>query len=341
MKKIAILLMVLLILISCSLLNPVGDIQLIDTVLNDQFVVSMAFEDDGTVWAGIIRDQYGLVRIDSDGSTEIFDHTNSLLKDSTNIWDMEFDSEGRLWMINGGLVCYDGSTFTRFDTINDVYIPESIGSSLTIDSEDNIWFVAYDPTLDGSTLKIFSYNGNDFNLHEPNEINYNEFYSISDIEVDQLDNIWFSFNYYRDDLVFLKFNGAEWTSYDTSDIGFVPYRISDIEFDNENNLWFNDDYTFSSIAFQNKPSVYVFDGIDEAYPVAGPAYVSEISLDEDDNIWVSGLSPRLSVYNGIKWTEINNPEDVSFCRVMQKAPNGDMCLGTSKGISIFRFLATK
>ena len=70
-------------------------------------------------------------------------------------------------------------------------------------------------------------------------------------------------------------------------------------------------------------------------------YISEIGIDDDDNIWVAGLLPRLAVLDiNHKWV-IDNSDDVGFCRVMEMGPNGDMWLGTSTGILVYRYCHAK
>lgn len=341
MKKLNLCLIVLL-TISCNLFNPVGDIQLIDTLLDGQFVVSLAFEDDGTAWAGIIRDQYGLVKINTDGNTEIFDHTNSCLKDSMNIWDMDVDSEGNLWMLNDGLIRYDGNTFTKWDTINDgQLIILAYDQSLAIDGNDNIWCAATNPYINCLNIKLVSFDGSDFTVHEPAALNCGTIHTLSDIAIDKMNNPWFSFRNYNESLVFLKYAEGEWTAYDTSDIGYNPYNLTDIEFDSENNLWFNDDITFSSMHYEDHPGLYCFDGEHQAEGYGEMQLISQLSVDKNDNVWVTGLLPRLGVLNiNYKWT-IDNSDDIGFCRVMEKAPNGNMWLGTSTGIMIYRYSQVK
>ena len=340
MKKITMFLIVLLMVISCIFISPPGAISLQDTLLDDQFIVSLAFEDDGTTWAGIIRDQYGLVKINPDGSSEIFDHTNSCLHDSSNIWEIEIDSQGKVWMLNDdGLICYNGDTFTRFDSIDNYNIPRAYENLLAIDNDDNIWLIGYNPMVNCPTQRIFSFDGNEFTSYEPNGINLDQCNSIEDIELDRSGNVWFSFH--RGDPVFLKFDVSEWAAYDSSDIGFAPYNISDIEFDSDNNLWFNDDYTFSSIAYLPQHSLYVFDGENEAVGFGDNLLISEIGVDNADNVWFTGLSPRLGILDmNQKWV-IDNSDDVGYCRVMEIGPNGDMWVGTSDGIMIYRYSQTK
>jgi ligand-binding sensor domain-containing protein len=70
-------------------------------------------------------------------------------------------------------------------------------------------------------------------------------------------------------------------------------------------------------------------------------YISEIAIDDNDNIWVTGLNPRLAVFDMNKRWVRDESDDVSFCRVMEKAPNGDMWLGTSEGIKVYRYCQTK
>lgn len=340
MKKVTMFLIVLLMVISCVFISPTGNISLQDTLLDDQFIVSLAIEDDGTAWAGIIRDQYGLVRINSNGSMEIFDHTNSCLKDSANIWEIEIDNQGKIWMLNEGLVCYDDSIFTRYDTIESIYVPISFENSMTIDNDDNVWFLATNPLINCPNFKIYSFDGHDFTSYDPTVLNTGTCFSVSDIEVDRQGSIWFSFSY-ANDPVFVKYDGSEWTSYDTSDIGFTPRKITDMGFDSENNMWFNDDYTFSSVYFNNQPGLYTFNGIDEAIPFGEAYCVSELGVDDDDNIWVTGLSPRLGVLDmNHRWV-VDNTDDVGFCRVMEIGPNGDMWLGTSTGILVYRYCQAK
>ena len=340
MKIFLIISSVLVLFVSCLIVFPPGELNYRDTLLEDQFVVSLAIEDDGTAWAGIIRDQYGLIKINTDGSTEIFDHTNSCLHDSSNIWDMDIDSQGRVWMLNDdGLVCYDGDTFMRYDSLDDGYIPRAHENFLEIDNNDKIWFIGYNIYVNCPAQKIFCFDGSDFTSYVPNGTGMDQSYSYTDIKVDNSGNVWFSFN--RGDPVFLKYDGSEWTSYDSSDIGFAPYKVSDIEFDSDNNLWFNDDYTFSSIAYNKQPSLYVFDGQNEAVPFGENHFISEISVDADDNIWICGLVPRLGVLDvNQKWVT-DNSDNIGYCRVMEMDPNGDMWLGTSEGIKVYRYCQTK
>lgn len=338
MKKLSLCLIILL-TISCNLFKPSGEIQLVDTFLDDQFVVSLAFEDDGTAWAGIIRDQYGLVKINPDGSTEIFDHTNSCLVDSANIWDMDVDSDGNLWILNEGLVRYDGHVFTKWDTINDgQLIILAYNQSLAIDENDNIWCVATNPYINCPNIKLLCFDGEDFTVHEPAPLTCYTISSVADIAIDKMNNAWFSFNDYHGDLVFLKYNGSEWTSFDTSDVGYSPYNLTDIEFDSDNNLWFNDDFLYSSIAQHGQAALFVFDQVKRATPISGAEYISSLYIDLNDNVWVSGFLPNLAVYNDTEWTLLDNEEAIPFCRDIDMDSNGDIWYATSLGIKVFRYI---
>ena len=340
MKKIILLIAFILLTMSCVPFLTPGEIILVNTLLEDQFVVSLAFESDGTAWAGIIRDQYGLVKINPDGSTEIFDHTNSCLVDSANIWDMDVDSEGNLWLLNEGLVRYDGSTFTKWDTINDGQLTiVAYNQSLAIDGNDNIWVVATNPYINCPNVKLVCFDGVDFTVHEPSPLGCGSIYSVADIAIDKMDNPWFSFHSYNQGLVFMRYAEGEWTTFDTSDVGFSPYQVNDIEFDSDNNLWFNDDYLISSMYIPNRPTLCVFNGETQATPVIRNAYISEIAIDDDDNVWVSGASPNLGLYDGRNWVYCND-DDAVFSREMKFSPDGDMWLAISTGIRVYRYSQT-
>ncbi len=327
--------------VSCIINPSSGSITLVDTALDNQFIVSLAIENNGTAWVGIIYDQYGLVKLNPDRSMEIFDHTNSCLVDSANVWDLEVDSQGNVWMLNAdGLISYDGDNFTRYDSIdNNYYIPHAFDKLLAIDHEDVIWFIGSNPTVNCLTQKIYSFDGDEFTSHDPNGIDIGQCSSIEDIEVDKNGDVWFAFH--RGNPVFLKYDGSEWTAFDSSDIGYTPYNISDIEFDSENNLWFNDDYTLSSIAYNEQPSIYKFNGTNKAIGFGGNHMTSELSIDGNDNIWFTGFIPRLGIFDMNQRWVINNSDNVGFCRVMKMAPSGDMWIGTSNGIMIYRYCQTK
>jgi ligand-binding sensor domain-containing protein len=342
MKKIITLLLVIILSVSCIINFTAGSIHLVDTLLEGQFVVSLAFDSDGTAWAGIIRDQYGLVKINPDGSTEIFDHTNSCLVDSANIWDMDIDSEGNLWMLNEGLIRYDGDTFTKWDTINDgQLIILAYNHSLAIDGNDNIWCIATNPYINCLNFQLICFDGENFTAYEPSSLSCGTSFPVTDIAIDKLDNKWLSFRSYNEALVFLKFGEGEWTAFDTTDIGFAPYQISDIEFDSDNNLWFNDDITYSSMYYEDHVGLYCFDGENVAIGFGSNHLISEICIDNADNVWFSGFSPHLGVLDmNHKWA-VDDSDDVGFCRVMEMGPNGDMWLGTSTGIMIYRYSQAK
>jgi ligand-binding sensor domain-containing protein len=93
--------------------------------------------------------------------------------------------------------------------------------------------------------------------------------------------------------------------------------------------------------YDGHPGLYCFDGENEAVGFGDNLLISEIGIDNADNVWFAGLSPRLGILDiNHKWA-IDDSDDVGFCRVMEMGPNGDMWLGTSTGIMIYRYSETK
>ena len=146
-----------------------------------------------------------------------------------------FDSSGDKWFGSGlgGLIKFDGTTFTEFNKQNDNLISNNV-RSVEVSSNDDKWV----GTADGISV---------FNNNDLWSINYTTMYilpppdtlnPVVDIEIDANGNIWAGI--YVDYLVteggVAIFDGNSWTSYDVSD-GLIGPVIRGLAINSQNYLW--------------------------------------------------------------------------------------------------------
>lgn len=162
---------------------------------------------------------------------------------------IEQDSEGNIWFAtNGGLVKYDGSSFSRFTTSNGLFTSNMTYSVKWDDSKNVLWVGTYSDGLlryDGSTFtQIYLYEPSSpfFALNQVNEIFiendgdiwvtgygifefdgdslYQKSYYVSEIEeglfwglnIDQNDKLWIGSDYLHG---LFMYDGASWYTYDS------------------------------------------------------------------------------------------------------------------------------
>jgi hypothetical protein len=319
-------------LISCNLFNPPGgsviDITYEKQILEDVSVVSIAFERDGTAWMGTLGGyETGLIRYGTDNTASFFTSQNSILSDSSTIWDIAVDSDARVWIANEGLVCYQNGSFTRYDSSNSPISVNNNVRSIAIDSNDKIWFVA------GG---LISYDNLEFTVYTtansdlPSEL-------IRDIKIDNDNNIWLLYP----DMI-CKFDGDTWTSYSKSqlDLNSAPGMLGDIDINSENVICGILDYSLSSLSSPavGKPVAFTFDGITSNVALGdSSSYFMSIFIDSDDNIWCTGIHSEIRVYNADNLNVFSKHDLDHSPFTIKESPDGKIWIsGGDDGVYIYR-----
>jgi ligand-binding sensor domain-containing protein len=163
MKRIGLLITICISLISCDKSNDIAP-EIINTdfktkILDGYFVKSIAFDKQGNAWIGTFKQ--GLIKYNSIGAT-IYNSTNSIISDTSVIYDLVIDSKNNVWIACEGLIKFDGSSFKHYSSSN-TPIPEDFVSSIAIDSKDNIWFSSSRFRQGG----IVKYDGTDWTVFTP------------------------------------------------------------------------------------------------------------------------------------------------------------------------------
>ncbi len=338
MKKLFLVILVVLIPLSCTLFNPpnaqIGEITFDEKILDGYFVVSIAFEDDGTAWMGTLGTYgQGLIKYDTDGTTHVFDHTNSIINDSTTIWDIEVDIHGNVWIGNDGLVCYDGQDFVRYELLNED-TPLNRVMSIASDSEGKVWFASWNILDEGErTGGIVSFFQDNFTIYTPDNSELMEYTSF-DIEVDHNDNIWLA-----QTRSLVKFNGSTWTTYDSDALGFVPFLIREIEINSRNDIVGIIDYSGYSGGMMHpatgKPTLFSFNSENSQFTLTDSVYFHTLTIDDNDQIWCSCFY-GLRVYspNNLKLTSLAQDSRGLFS--IKESPSGDIWIGSRDGVYIYQ-----
>ncbi|MBA3285089.1 MAG: T9SS type A sorting domain-containing protein [Nitrosopumilus sp.] len=224
---------------------------------NIRYVMSMAFEPNGTKWFGLLSDsgfQGGLYRYD-DISWMYYDTTNSILKGNW-VTGLSLDSFNHLWLTTSypaGIINFDGMNWTLFDT-TDFGFQTDIISEISVAPNNDKWI---------STNKgVLKFDGTNWTIYDTTnsglpdnwvraKIIYEDQYKI-------IGSHGISF-----------YNDTSWINFNNQNSGLIGNSVRDIEIDVLNNKWiaaygsgisvYNENGVIISIpeiSFKNSPSVY-------------------------------------------------------------------------------------
>lgn len=332
MKKLTLLLLIVLIAVSCTLFDPpeadIDNIEFVQKILDGYWVVSIAFEDDGTAWCGTLGGySSGLLRY-KDGQVDVFNAENSIINDSTTIWDLDVDSQGRVWICNDGLVCYEDGNFIRYDSSNSL-IPQNSARSVEIDSDDKIWVTSRRSGGDGGLISLENDEFSVFtteNSDLPSE-------TINDIQIDHENNIWLL---YFDKIT--KFDGNVWKSFTPTQLGFTARMLTEFDINSEDEICGIIDYSFSSALYPSigKPVLYKFNGLSSKIARGdSTSYFSRIFVDSEDIIWCAGYG-GIRAYNSDNLKVFTEFDLNHSSFTIAESPDGEIWISGGGGVHIYQ-----
>jgi len=115
----------------------------------------------------------------------------------------------------GGIIKFDGTTWTTYNTSNSGLTGDII-TSIAIDNAGNIWCAPYGP------LKICKFDSSKWTVY-----NSGIGYSIRNIAVDKAGNIWFG----SGGSGVIKYDGNTWILYNTANSGLANNSVRSITID--------------------------------------------------------------------------------------------------------------
>jgi ligand-binding sensor domain-containing protein len=113
------------------------------------YIYSLAIDKDGSIWVTNHYSPYRIAKFNN-GVFIPYNGENTGITSINWSWDIDFDSKGNKWFVAGnlysdslgGLIKYDGNTWSIYDKHNSEIADHQFGA-LAIDSNDIIWTGSY------------------------------------------------------------------------------------------------------------------------------------------------------------------------------------------------------
>jgi sugar lactone lactonase YvrE len=287
-------------------------------------VTAIAIDKDNTKWFGTWF-LGGVVAFDNQNWTyfdpshfsypEFYQYISSIAVDQKNVkW---------IAALGGGLIKYDGITWTLYNTANSD-LPDNYIKTIVVDKQDNKWI--------GTSSGLVKYDDKVWTIYNTSNsgIPGN---NIASIAIDHEGNKWIACN------GLTKYDDKTWTLYNTSNSGLPENDVTAIAIDQQDNKWMG---TFSKglSKFDNKKWM-TYDSSNS--PLSG-SYISSIAIDSLGNKWI-GVHDYYESHGGLAKLDSTNwkifnasnsglPHDDVYSVIADQ--KGNIWIGTYKGLAVFR-----
>lgn len=252
--------------------------------ITDTDIHNKILPDGQKIW---IATEGGLVCIDNAiGDTTYYNHANSDIP-FTDIYDMCFDLEGRLWLASpgAGIASKEGEIWTSYNTTN-TDLPNDRAYSITCDSHGTIWA--------GLTNYLVKYDGDSWTTYATDTLGGTVMFP-SLLAVDKDDRVLFGNGDLR------AWDGNQLAIYNTDNSPLHSNLISFVKTFSDGKTW---------IGYQSGLSITDFstwEYFDTLVPGIPLENVTAFERTSDGDYWLGTYNYGLYHYDGNDW-EIVNPE---------------------------------
>jgi ligand-binding sensor domain-containing protein len=236
----------------------------------------------GIIWLGT---WIGLVKFDGVNWTVYRDSNSGLPNEWIHV--IVIDEEGNKWIgTNGGLAKFDGLRWRVYKTSNSG-LPSDTVRSIAIDGNGKKWI--------GTPRGVAVFDGVSWTVYDTSNsgLPSNDVYAIA---IDREGNKWIGTRTFRRGFFYFggglaKFDGVNWTVYNTSNSGLPFDNVSVIMIDKDGNKWIGTD----------GGGLVKFDGgnwivYNESNSGLPDNWVLTISIDKEGNKWVGTKFRGIAVY---------------------------------------------
>lgn len=240
------------------------------------------------------------------------------------IYDLALDSTGALWVGTKvhGLLRFDGSTWTRYDTVNSD-LPDNYAWSLLIDGENRLWVgTRYGgvAVFDGGSWVIY----NSHNSPLPSD-------DVGCLAIDSKQRIWIGT---RRGLVVME--GSEWRVYTTANSGLPCDHVEAIALDREDVAWLGTFGGGLARFEEQKQFWHVYRHATSGLPSDS---IYSLSVGPDGTVWAGTFSAGLAAFERRGWTVFNShnspvPHDLIYETATDKG--GALWVATTLGLARYR-----
>lgn len=247
-----------------------------------------AMDSHDNIWVGATYSMPG-----TQGGLFKFDGTNwtdysSAMGVFPQITMLAIDSQDNLWMSNGCLVKFNGTTVINYcnSSTNSNTISEGQISAIAVDSDQNVW-VGTVNYVSGVEQKnsLSKFDGNNWSRYNPSNSGLKGNY-IGTLEIDKHNNKWMSVAYGNG---LVKFSNNSWAEFDA--IGVMDYDTYPIGIGNGDKLWINSNE---------------FDGTNMSYHQPTTSFSpNNLAIDETGSTWFTTNWDGISKFDGVNWVTYN------------------------------------
>jgi len=316
--------------------------------------VTAIISSGNNLWIGT---DGGLVKLNkSNDSITFYNRANANLPDN-HIRTLAIDSAGYLWIGTqySGIGKFDGSMCQVFNTTNSQLPHDQWNTEIEVDHEGNIWIGSFryiskfdeinwiiyetgDPISAYFSINDIKFNKNDgsgwigasWGLGKlSNDSLYQKYDGFSKeilaIQFDTLNTVWLGTHWNG----LFKYDGINWTVYDTSNSSIPSNNIYDMKFDKNGNLW---------MATNN--GLVKFDGTNwEIFNTTNSGLLENailsIEIDENGIIWIGFFNYGLMKFDGTNWKKYQLSNSILPCNyiyAIEVDKKKSVWFGTYKGL---------
>ena len=336
------------------------------TILADQYILSIACANDGTVWLGF---EYGIIEsfdgtnftsytvqpgsaggynqvyaiaIDNVGAVWIADYLG-VGKFSNNTWQtfsvggtnsIVIDKE-TIWIgKNSGLVKLHGLTWDTFNDFSNSTLPANeMEAAVTVDQKGNTWAATFAGSQKESN-NIAVFDGKNWSTVIPPLTKTNMSRPMS-LGADSLGNVWIGMM----DIGLVRYDGINWDVFNDANSALITNRIGCITYDKKRkNLWagtyFTQNLKGSGCAVFDGTNWKGFKGQDMGF--SGSAEINGIAVDTFGNVWAGAAYYGISRFDGSKWqlfTTKNSGLPDDYITSVASDHSGVVWIGTRSGVA--------
>lgn len=277
------------------------------------------FDKNGIQW---IAASWGFGQLIGDILLQQFEGLNE------ELYCLGVDNDNNIWIgTNGkGLIKYDGSTKTFFDTSNSP-IPSNIIFDMKLDSKGNLWLAIPEGLVKFDGTDWIIYNTDNSELPE------NIIYCI---EIDENDVIWIG----TQSNGLIKFDGVNWKRYKLSNSILPSNAIYSITFDSKDNAWIGT--AGKALLNFDRTNWVLFDTSNSG--LLNTVFVLE--FDKRGNLWIGHRwnpmahlgNSWLAKYNRLSWINydsINSPFSRTLVYCLRTDIDDNLWIGSAHGLVKF------
>ena len=317
--------------------------------LLDNSVSSIAIDGNGTKWIG--TNNGGLTKFDGINWTT---NWTTYIPGDSYVTSITIDGSGNKWIgtWGSGFAKFDGTKWKIFTICNmgiNVFYSNRI-SSIAIDGNNTLWIGTCGYNIYYPLPGNYYYGG----LINFNEINWSVYRSrlpndyVTSVAIDLSGNKWIG-----TDKGLVKFDGTNWTTYNTSNSRLPNNYVSSIAIDGNDTLWIGTDpygnlspYVGGGLAKFHDTTWTTYDTLNSKLPHNA---ITTIAIDRSGNKWIGTkylmngaytlTGGGLVKFDGTNWTTYttsNSGLPDNFVHSITIDGSGNKWIGTNGGLAVYK-----